>query len=129
MRGGPLGFTCGEVPIDVTTPKVINSFEDLDDEGRLLSFARIHIDNPIQAKAWFVYKKIGSYLAEHGASFADVVHQTVFMHYPADYPALERVATLFFGRKVPPTSIIPIKDTSPYQEAKLEIEVIAAVPN
>jgi hypothetical protein len=45
---------------------------------------------------------------------------------PAEYPIVERMATLFFGSKLPPTTIVPIQGVSPFREALLEIEITAA---
>src|SRR5690606_34232786 len=62
VRGGPLVFTCGEVPIDQETPKAIKSFEDLSDAGRFLPYGRIHDESGYQARAWFIYNQNRSYL-------------------------------------------------------------------
>ena len=126
VRGGPLVFTFGELPVDMGTRQVIEAFEQLDEPGRLLPFGRIHPDAGIQARAWFVYQRHRSHLAACAASFRDVVHQTVFLADPGEYPALERVAALFFGPELPPTTIVPIRPGAPVPGARLEIELVAA---
>jgi len=123
-RSGPYVIAAGEVPVDMSIPGAITRFSDLKDTGRFLSVGRVHEDRPIMAKAWFVYQKLKSCLEDYGSAMDRVVWQRVFMAEPADYPALERVATLFYGARLPPTTIVPILDTSPYPEAGLEIEVI-----
>jgi enamine deaminase RidA (YjgF/YER057c/UK114 family) len=127
VAGGPLVFTCGEVPIDVSGdwPRVVPTFTDLNDEGRLLPFGRVHPLADSQARAWFVYQQHMTYLEMYGSSFDQVVHQTVFLCDPREYPSVERIASLFYGPKMPPTTLIPIADTSPYPEAQLEIEVVS----
>ena len=127
VEGGPLVLTCGEVPIDIEPewPKSVTRFEDLEDSGRFLPFGRIDEPAHFQARAWFVYQKLATYLKLHGSSFKDVLHQTIYLCRPAEYANVERVATLFYGPKLPPTTVIPIVDTSPFPEALLEIELIA----
>ncbi len=124
VRSGPYIITAGEVPVDTSVPGAIGGFADLNDEGRYLGFGRLHEDKPILAKAWFVYQRLKSCLEQYGGSMDHVISQRVFLAQPADYPALERVATLFYGAQLPPTTLVPILDTSPYPEAGLEIEVI-----
>ena len=125
LKAGPFVFTAGEVALDTTVPTHINDFSCLKDEGYFLPYGRVHEEKPIMAQAWYVYQLLKSYTETNRSSMENVVHQTVFMANPADYPALERVATLFYGSKLPPTSLVPILTTSPFEEATLEIEVVA----
>ncbi len=127
-QAGPYVFTCGDVPVDTAKPAVIASPEHLQGDARYLAFGRFHAESRIQVQAWDVYERHAVSLGLHGASFADVVYQTVYMRDPSRYPALERVAAEFFGGRIPPTSIVPIVDTSPYWETDLEIEVVAYAP-
>jgi enamine deaminase RidA (YjgF/YER057c/UK114 family) len=125
VKSGPYVIAAGEVPVDTTVPGAIGGFADLRDAGRFLGIGRLHEDKPILAKAWFVYQKLKECMKGYGSSMENVVSQRVFMAQPADYPALERIATLFYGPQLPPTTVVPILDTSPYPEAGLEIEVIS----
>lgn len=125
VKAGPFVFTAGEVAIETSVPCFVNRFSDLQDEGRFLPYGRVHEEKSIMTEAWFVYKKLKSYVETYGSSMENVVHQSVYMVNPADYPALERIATLFYGSKLPPTSLVPIVGATPYPEAKLEIELIA----
>lgn len=127
LRSGPYVVTAGEVPVNTRAPGVVGMFTDLDGEARFLDYGRLHEVKPIMAKALFVYGELRSCMEIHGTSMANVVHQRVYMVNPADYPAVERIATLFYGAELPPTTLIPILDTSPYREAGLEIEVIAVI--
>jgi len=120
-------ITCGEVPIDTDVPRVITAAADLesDNPGRWLADGVIGAENGSQSRGWFVYERLRKDLESRGASFADVVQQTVYLADVADYPALERVALSVFDGALPPTTVIPILDTSPFAEAKLEIDLIA----
>jgi enamine deaminase RidA (YjgF/YER057c/UK114 family) len=125
VKAGPFVFTAGEVAIDTTVPTLINDFPYLKDEGRFLPYGRVHEYKSIMAEAWYIYQLLKSYTEANHSSMENVVHQSVYMVNPADYPAVERIATLFYGSKLPPTSLVPILGTSPFKEAKLEIEVVA----
>jgi len=80
----------------------------------------------MESRTWFVMRTLEAYLASFGASFAQVVHQTVFIKEPRLFPVLERIASLFYGCELPPTTIVPIAGTTPLPGAELEIEVIAS---
>jgi len=123
LKSGPYVVTAGEVPVDTKVPCIVNKFSDLKGEESFLDYGRVHEAKSIMAEAYFVYRELKSCMAIHGSSMENVVHQTVYMANPADYPALERIATLFYGSELPPTTLIPILGTSPFAEAKLEIEV------
>jgi enamine deaminase RidA (YjgF/YER057c/UK114 family) len=103
---------------------LIDSDVHLPDEGRLLSFGRVHQTGFYGARAWFVYKQLSDYLSAYGSKMADVVHQTIYVCDPTQFPEVERAASLFYGSTLPPTTVIPINDTSPFRQANLEIEVI-----
>ena len=96
---------------------------------RNLQYGRIHREVPLMAQAQFVYELIGEGLASYGCSFADVTHQTVYLVDVGDYPALERMAILHYGRRFPPTTVVPILGASPFRETLLEIEVTAVAGN
>jgi enamine deaminase RidA (YjgF/YER057c/UK114 family) len=119
-------FTCGEVPIDLAVPELIATCEQLPDrEGRSLADGVIHEENGAQVRAWYVLERLTDDLARFGATLDDVVQQTVYLRNVADYPAVERVALRAFGGKLPPTTLVPITDTSPFWGAGLEIDMIA----
>lgn len=123
-QAGPYVFTCGDVPIDTEAPAVMTAPEHLGEAARNIGFGRLD-ESRVQVQAWDVYERHAESLGLHNASFDDVVHQTVYLRDPAQYPALERVAVEFYGQRIPPTSLVPIVDTSPYWEADLEIEMVA----
>jgi len=125
VNAGPFVFTAGEVAVETSGPSLVNRFSEVQDEGRFLSYGRIHQERPIMAESWHVYQQLKAYLEACGSSMDQVVHQTLHMVNPADYPALERIATLFYGPKLPPTTVVPIVGTSPYPEATLEAELVA----
>jgi enamine deaminase RidA (YjgF/YER057c/UK114 family) len=125
VKGGGLVFTSGEIPVLVPDGIVMDRCDRLPDEGRLIRLGHIEAESGMESRAWFTYRTLEAHLAALGASFKDVVHQTVFIEHPREFPILERVATMFFGATLPPTTIIPIADTTPFRPAELEIELIA----
>lgn len=126
VQAGPFVLTAGEVPINAAVPKHVDTAADLDldDELRLLQYGRAHRERPIMAQAHYVYRLLFEALEAYGCGPRDVVHQTVYMVDAADFPALERIATLSFGPRLPPTTLVPILGTSPFAEARLEIEFV-----
>ncbi len=81
------------------------------------------------AQAWTIYQQFKSYLRHYGSTMKDIVHQSLYMTNPADYHAAERIATLFYGKKLPPTRVVPVMGYSPYHQCELEIDPVAVVPD
>ena len=132
VKAGPCVFAAGEVPVRTTAgagPQLIAQAADLQDDLKRLNFGRIHAEYPLMAQAHCVYELIGDALARYGCTLKDVLHQTVYLVEPAHYPALERVATLHYGVRLPPTTLVPIRGASPFAATLLEIEVTAHAGN
>ena len=132
VKAGPCVFAAGEVPVRTTAgagPQLIAQAADLQDDLKRLNFGRIHAEYPLMAQAHCVYELIGDALARYGCTPKDVLHQTVYLVEPAHYPALERVATLHYGVRLPPTTLVPIRGASPFAATLLEIEVTAHAGN
>lgn len=125
VRGGGLVFTCGEVPIDGPDRRLVDRCAELPDEGRRLTFGHLEEDSGMRAKAWYVYRLHTEYLEAYGLDLTDVVHQTVYLKDAREMAIVERVGTMVFGRTLPPTTFVPIVDTSPFGAASIEIEVVA----
>lgn len=128
VKGGGLVFTSGEIPVLQPVGEVMATCAQLSDDGRLLRFGHIEPESGMESRAWFVFRTLEGYLASFGSSFARVVHQTVYIKDPRLFPILERIATLFYGCTLPPTTIVPIADTTPLPTAELEIEVVSSAP-
>ena len=126
VKADPLIFTVGEVAIDTKGPRLVDKFAELTDEGRFIPDGRIHPGLPIMAEGWHVYQSIKADLASFNTPMTNVVHQSVYMANPTDYPALERIATMFYGSVLPPTTVVPIvHNTGPFTKGRMEIAVIA----
>lgn len=131
VAAGPLVLTCGEVPIDTDGPRLVASFEDLDpadEEGRALGVGAIHAESHSESRAWYVYQRLERDLRKLGSGFDDVVQQTVYLRHIEEFPLVERIAARLFRGGPPPTTAIPISDTSPFAGAGLEIDMIARRP-
>ncbi|MFI5611864.1 RidA family protein [Amycolatopsis sp. NPDC051903] len=125
VRGGGLVFTCGEVPIDGPNRRLVDRNAELTGQSRRLAFGHLEADTGIRAKAWYVYQLHTEYLEAYGLGLGDVVHQTVYLKDATERAVVERVGTMVFGPTLPPTTFVPIVDTSPFGEASIEIEVVA----
>lgn len=128
VKAGPCVFAAGEVPVLATPgkrPQMIARAADLHDGLRLLDFGRVHCEYPLMAQTHCVYELIREALAAYGCGLQDVLHQTIYLVEPAHFPAAERIATLHYGVRLPPTTLVPIRGASPFRETLLEIEVTA----
>ena len=132
VKAGSCVFAAGEVPIapaDDKSPALIADASHLNDALKHLNLGRVHAEYPLMAQAHCVYELIAAALARYGCSMQDVLHQTVYLVEPAHFPALERIATLHFGVRLPPTTLVPIRGASPFAGTLLEIEVTAHADN
>jgi len=128
VKAGPCVFAAGEVPVRATPekrPQMIARAADLHDGLRLLNFGRVHCEYPLMAQTHCVYELIREALAAYGCGLQDVLHQTIYLVEPGHFPAAERIATLHYGVRLPPTTLVPIRGASPFRETLLEIEVTA----
>jgi len=82
---------------------------------------------PVEKQADEVYKRLGADLAAHGASPANVLHQTVFLRHLRDRDAVADAARAFFGNDVqPPTTLLTAADIGFHPGCDVEIELVAA---
>jgi 2-iminobutanoate/2-iminopropanoate deaminase len=98
-------FTCGEVPIDTSGTG---------------------IPAGVESQAGEVYERLGADLAAHGASPANVLHQTVFVRHLRDRDAITVAARAFFGSDIPPTTLLGAADIGFHTGCDVEIELVAA---
>jgi enamine deaminase RidA (YjgF/YER057c/UK114 family) len=125
--GGGLVFSCGEVPIDEAIPSPITKPSQLEDDRRLAAFGRLEELTGIEAQTAYVYDKLHGYLDAYGSGLDKVVYQMVYLRDMRLHSPLEIVSRSVFGSRVPPTTTVPIHETSPfYSVADLEIEVVAS---
>jgi len=132
VKAGPCVFAAGEVPVAAQpgdAPVLVADAAALNDNLKHLNLGRVHAEYPLMAQAHCVYRLIADALQRYGCSMHDVLHQTVYLVEPAHFPALERIATLHFGVRLPPTTLVPIRGASPFAGTLLEIEVTAHAGN
>ncbi len=82
----------------------------------------------VRAQAREVYERLGSHLAAHGASAADVVQQTVFVRGEHDGMVVAQAAREFYGAETPPppTTLLRVADIGFHPGCNVEVELIAA---
>jgi 2-iminobutanoate/2-iminopropanoate deaminase len=97
-RAGGYVFTCGEIPRQAA---------------------------PVSRQVIDVCEQLVNHLCEHGASPADVVHQTLFVRRSEDVPAIEREMRAFLGPANTPTTVVPAADLGFRSGVDVEIELVA----
>ncbi|MBI2854585.1 MAG: hypothetical protein HYX87_06680 [Chloroflexi bacterium] len=110
-RGGPYWLAAGMIAVDIAKQEHIVSFGDLEDEGRFLAQSRIDDNETIMAKAWHIYHYM---LDNIQTRPEEVIHQTLYMVNPLEWPAVQSVANIVFGGHIPPTTIIPVDEVAFY---------------
>jgi enamine deaminase RidA (YjgF/YER057c/UK114 family) len=130
VKAGRYVFAAGEVPVRAApghTPRLVARAAELEDGLRLLGLGRVHAEYPLMAQAHCVFGLVSEGLSKYGCGLHDVLHQSIYLVEPAQYPAVERIASLHYGVRLPPTTLVPIRGASPFRDCLLEIEVTALV--
>ncbi len=116
-KAGPFAHG-GDVGYNVPKQASFVSFADLGDNGRFLAQSRIDSKHPIMTKSWHIYHKA---FADAGVKADQVVHQTVYLKNPADWPAVENIARIVFGNHIPPTTVIPVDEIAFYYQYHMTV--------
>lgn len=131
VASGELLFTAGHIPIKTTEPgkPLVQSFDDVPEEGRFLATGRSHPDSrdgPIAAQTWFVYEELRKLLAANGATFNDVLLSTVYLADVRDFPVFHRIHRHFFPNDDVALAVSAFDEVG-HRGCKIEIELTAAV--
>lgn len=128
MRAGELFVAAGEVPIDTARQKIIMRASDY--PGRAgLEFGMIHRDRRIDVEAAYVFELHAETLKAYAIDLAHVAHQTFYLCNVADRAAVLAAEMRHLGGAAPPaTAVVPIEGASPFQDTRLEVELMTAVP-
>ena len=126
QAAGPLIFLTGYSGRDRANFPIV-TFDQLRDHGKLMGLG--HFDDPeaetMMCQAWHIYRTYEQLLKEAGSDISRVVHQVLYLVDVSKLAALERVARVIYGGKVPPTTVIGADEIGPYPELQLEIDVVA----
>lgn len=132
VRSGDLVFTAGHIAIKTAEPgkPLVNSFDDVPEEGRFLATGRSHPDSrdgPIAAQTWYIYNELRKLLAVAGLSLADVVLSSVFLADLRDLAVFHRVHRHFFPDAKAALSVTGFDEVG-HRGCRIEIELTALAP-
>lgn len=132
VRSGPLLFTAGHIPIRTSEPgkPLVNSFDDVPEQGRVLATGRSHPDSrdgPIAAQTWFVYNELRALLGAAGLSLADAILSTVYLGDLRDFAVFHRVHRQFFPTGGPALCVTCVNEVG-HRGCSIEIELTALDP-
>ena len=126
-KAGPFWFVSGDLGWNRAKHESIHSFSDLTDAGRFLAQGRFHdVHTEVMAQAWYTYQSLDRQMHDAGSELAKVVQQNLYMRDVSEYLAVERIASIVYQGRIPPTILVPVDDIGPYGE-RLEIETISLV--
>lgn len=125
-KAGPFWFVSGELGLNYGKHQAICSFSDLPDTGRFLAQVCFHDGNATaMAQAWRIYQSLDRMMHEAGSDLSKVLQQSIYIRNVQDYLAVERVASLVYQGRIPPTTLVPVNDIGPYETLRMEIETIS----
>lgn len=127
---GDLLFTAGHIPIKTSEPgkPLVQSFDDVQEEGRFLATGRSHPDSrdgPIAAQTWYVYEELRKLLAANECGLDDVVLSTVYLADVRDFAVFHRVHRHFFPDATTALAVTGFDEVG-HRGCKIEIELTAA---
>jgi enamine deaminase RidA (YjgF/YER057c/UK114 family) len=129
VRSGDLVFTAGHIAIKTAEPgrPLVNSFDDVPEEGRFLATGRSHPDSrdgPIAAQSWYIYNELRKLLSAGGLALSDVVLATVFLADLRDFAVFHRVHRHFFPADGPALCVTGFDEVG-HRGCRIEIELTA----
>ena len=129
VASGPLVFTAGHIAIKTAEPgmPLVDSFNDVPEEGRFLATGRSHPDSrdgPIAAQTWFVYNELQRTLQSQGLDLEDTVHATIFLADLRDLATVHRVHRHFFTDAMPSLCFTGFDEVG-HRGCRIEIELTA----
>ena len=129
VKSGPMVFTAGHIPIKTSEEgmPLVNSYKDVNVEGRFLETGRSHPDSrdgPIAAQSWYVYSELKRTLEAQGLDLSDTVNSTVFLADIRDYPTFHRIHEHFFPKNGPALTVSGFDEVG-HRGCLLEIELTA----
>lgn len=132
VQTGDFVFTAGHIAIKTSEPgkPLVNSFDDIPEEGRFLATGRSHPDSrdgPIAAQTWYIYNELGKLLAAGGLTLADTVLSTVYLSDIRDFAVFHRVHRHFFPKGGPALCVTGLDEVG-HRGCRIEIELTAVSP-
>lgn len=129
VGSGPFAFLAGQIAIKTAEPgkPLVNSFDDIPQEGRFLATGRSHPDSrdgPIAAQTWDVYNEIRRTLENSGMTLADIIHVRIYLSDYRDFATFHRVHEHLFGEAGPALSVIQFAEVG-HKGGRIEIEPTA----
>jgi enamine deaminase RidA (YjgF/YER057c/UK114 family) len=129
VQTGDFVFTAGHIAIKTSEPgkPLVNSFDDVPQEGRFLATGRSHPDSrdgPIAAQTWYIYNELKKLLAVGGLTLDDTILSTVYLSDIRDFPVFHRVHAHFFPKNEPALCVSGFDEVG-HRGCRIEIELTA----
>ena len=129
VQTGDFVFTAGHIAIKTSEPgkPLVNSFDDIPQEGRFLATGRSHPDSrdgPIAAQTWYIYNELKKLLATGGLALDDAIMSTVYLSDIRDFAVFHRVHHHFFPKGGPALCVSGFDEVG-HRGCRIEIELTA----
>jgi enamine deaminase RidA (YjgF/YER057c/UK114 family) len=129
VQTGDFVFTAGHIAINTSEPgkPLVNSFDDIPQEGRFLATGRSHPDSrdgPIAAQTWYLYNELKKLLAAGGLTLNDTILSTVYLSDIRDFAVFHRVHAHFFPKDGPALCVSGFDEVG-HRGCRIEIELTA----
>ena len=126
VQAGSLILSSGEVPIDVERRVLVDRPSRLLEGNRWLLHGHPQPGTATASQVAYIYSLLTRALECYGVGPDAVAHQTLYLTDPSELPTAMMIANHVFGGRPPPTSIVPVLGVTAFDDAKVEIEIVAA---
>lgn len=126
VQAGPLLLTAGEVPIDVEHRTLVDRPSRLPERDRGLLAGLLRSPGSSASQIAYIYGLLERTLSGYDVGFDAVAHQTLYLTDLSDLPMAMLIAQRLYGGRLPATSAVPVTSITAFDEARVEIEVVAA---
>jgi enamine deaminase RidA (YjgF/YER057c/UK114 family) len=125
-RASDLVIFAGIIAADPNRGIVIKGYGDLFPElrERPEETSKISVDSkdgPIVAQSWYILENLRKTVAAAGGTLSDVVELTQYFRDLRDFPAYNRIRTLFFSEP-PASTFVRVLESLPTPDSLLEVE-------
>lgn len=131
-RAGDLVIFAGIVAADPARGIVVKSYADLPPDlrkkaGETGEMSVDTKDGPITAQSWYILDNLRKTVESAGGTLSDVVKLTQYFRDLRDFPAYNRVRTMFFSEP-PASTVVRVLELLPTPDSLLEVDAIAYIP-
>lgn len=132
IRAGQWLFLSAQLPRSLETGALLTSLWDLPSDVQAeLTTGFEHRDGregAIRAQTWQIYRNLADILDRFDTGVENIIRQRIYVRHRHDIPPMEETMLGFFDRELPATTIARMGSDNLHPELRVQVDVVALVP-